>query len=80
MRVELHIDRLVLEGVADTDAATVAAAVRERLAALLGAGPVSWADRGRVDAGAFTPGGSAAETGARIAAAVHTGLVRKGSA
>jgi len=53
MRITLHIDRLVLHGVAPADAAAVTAGLKaelQRRLALPGANPAS-ADRHRVNAG-----------------------------
>lgn len=43
---------------------------------LASAAPVAWTSMRRVDAGQFRVGGSAQETGTRIATAVHGGLFR----
>lgn len=76
MTVELHIERLVLQGFRESDGPAVAAALRDHLGALLAGAPVAWASRSHVDAGQFLPGTSAGETGARLATAVHEGLSR----
>jgi hypothetical protein len=76
MRVEVHIDRLVLEGIPQGDGAAIAAALERRLDTLLSAAPVAWTDADRVDGGQFAPGTTPAQTGQRIAAAVYAGLSR----
>jgi hypothetical protein len=79
-RVELRIDQLVLEGVERADAPAVAAAVERELGRLLTAerGWGSDQRRDRIDAGAIDlPGrGSPELLGARIARAVHRGIMR----
>jgi hypothetical protein len=75
MRVDLHIDRLVLYGFAESDGPSVAAALRTRLAELVSTDPPQWTGVGRIDAGQFTPGPSAEHTGATAAASVHKGLL-----
>jgi hypothetical protein len=74
MRVDLHIDRLILHGVAEGDSRAIAAALEQRLGALLAGGPPPWTDAARVDGGQFTPGATPAQTGRRIATAVYAGL------
>jgi hypothetical protein len=77
--VELRIDQLVLEGVDRADAPAVAAAVERELGRLLTAEAVwgSSVSRDRIDAGAIDlPGrGSPELLGARIALAVHRGMM-----
>jgi hypothetical protein len=76
MRVELYIDRLILEGVPEGDGPAIAAALEQRLAALLRGRTVAWTDAPLVDGGQFTPGTTPARTGQRIATAVYAGLSR----
>jgi hypothetical protein len=78
MRVDLHIDHLVLYGVAESDGTAIAAALRTRLADLVSRDSPQWTSLGRVDAGRYPPGQSAEQTGANIAASVHKGLSRGG--
>ena len=78
-RVELRIDQLVLEGVERADAPAIAAALERELGRLLAAEPGwgSGVSRDRIDAGAIDlPGrGSPELLGARIAQAVHRGMM-----
>lgn len=74
MRIDLHIDRLVLHGFPESDGATVAAALRARLSELISSDPPPWSDAGRVNAGEYRPGATAGQTGASIADSVHKGL------
>lgn len=81
--VEVHIEQLVLEGVAPSERHRVSEAVQRELSRLLGASgglPSVW-ERGarleRIDAGAMAVGEPGPQaTGVRIARAVHRGLRR----
>lgn len=80
MRVDVHIERLVLHGIAEPDAADVAEALREGLADLIAADPPQWTAVGRPLAVRYVPDRSPQGTGTAIADSVHNGLHgRRGS-
>lgn len=76
--IHLHIDELVLEGVAAGERQAVAAVVQSELARLLGAGPVAniTAGRARVDGGVINvrPGAPPHQMGAAVAQAIYRGI------
>jgi len=81
--VRVHIERLVLTGVAVTDRSALALAVESKLTQLFAESgwrgvPTEAIQAARVDGGVIsTPArNSDADLGARIAAAVHGGLAR----
>jgi hypothetical protein len=83
MTVHVHIERLVLDGLADPpDRAVVQAALSAELSRLLGArglGPdlAAGAARARLDAGSISVApGDPALLGQSIASAVHRGMAR----
>jgi hypothetical protein len=85
-RVVIHIDRLVLNGVARTDAAAVTAALQRELRLQLG-GPENAAalaalgNPERIDVGRLrlAPGRSAAELGRAVAGGVARRTLRRGT-
>ena len=85
-RVELRVERLVLEGVRPGDRERVAAAFARELSRLVaGRVPAAFAQGGRItalDAGPFTlaSGTTPEAAGAGIARAVYAGLDRAGRA
>ncbi|HEV2777783.1 MAG TPA: hypothetical protein VGX25_00125 [Actinophytocola sp.] len=78
MRIELHIDRVILEGVGDQrHARLIADAVRAELSTLLAGTPRTTWRPGRlrrVEAPAVRSAGLPAVLGRRIASAIHSGL------
>jgi hypothetical protein len=84
-RIDVHIESLVLDGVAAANPEAVGAVVRRELARLLADSPdisslMSGLSRPALDGGAFTvPAGATAETiGAALARSLHHGLVGRG--
>ena len=82
-RVEIHIDRLILDGVEfdSHDSNQLSAAVRLELASRIAADglPSAWMRGGSIDelaAGQIAPTRSAQALGASIASAVHQGFVQ----
>jgi len=85
MKLELHIEELVLHGFSSPDRYAIAAAVEQTLSQLLGAQfavqgvPRSFtesSEQARLDAGAFhvAPGANSAAIGSQIGQSVHRGL------
>jgi hypothetical protein len=79
MRVDLHIDRLVLHGFQESDGPEIADGLRERLTELIQSQPPHWTRAGRIDAGTFQPSGSGDHVGASIATSVHQALFEGGN-
>jgi hypothetical protein len=83
MKINLHIDRLVLDGlpVTDGDGARVRAAVVAELARLLAGGglaPSTSLAEARVAAGEIHPGGGAGELGRAIGRQIYSSLNQTG--
>jgi len=85
MKLELHIEELVLHGFSSADRYAIAAAVEQTLSQLLMTQfavqrvPRSFSEsseHARLDAGAFNvaPGANSAAVGSQIAQSVHRGL------
>lgn len=79
LRIEVHIEEIVLDGFAPGDRHRIADAVGRELRRLLAASPAppwSGAETARLDAGAFDvrPGDGADAIGAGIARRIHRGL------
>jgi hypothetical protein len=83
VKIDLHIEELVLEGFRPTDRHRIGAAVESELARLLAErglppGLAQGADLPRLDVGSFTakPGARPEAMGAQVAGAVYGGLKR----
>jgi len=83
MRVELHIEELVLHGFSSRDRYAIAAAVEQTLSQLFAVHGVPYSftessEQARLDAGAFNiaPRANSEVIGSQIAQSVHRGLTR----
>ncbi|HEY1938442.1 MAG TPA: hypothetical protein VGJ33_10955 [Candidatus Angelobacter sp.] len=75
MKVNFHIQRLVIEGASHSEALRVAEALRARLSELPAAGKIAKAANiGRLDAGVLPPRSSAGQIGHHIAGQIFTTL------
>lgn len=76
MRIEVHIDRVVLDGVAEhRHAAAIEEALRARLTELVTAAPeATWGESRRRISAPPVAAGSPGSLGRDVAASVHNGL------
>jgi hypothetical protein len=84
MRIEVHIEELILEGFSPADRWPVGAAVQEELIRLFTKNgvPSDWVVRGQIDslrgdAGTITPGSRPEPNGVRLARAIYGGTAEK---